>query len=71
MATEKEDKYLVSGGYLLNDFKTEDYNEALESFLKRVKHTKPLTGSIIQLYHYVTVGDLIIKVELMHRVVLI
>lgn len=71
MVTEKEDSYLVTGGYLIEDFKTEDYNEAMKAFLNRIRHTKPLTGSTIQIYHYVTFGDLIIKVEIMHRVVLI
>ncbi len=71
MVTEKEDLYLVTGGYEIDDFKTDDYSEALKVFLNRIKHTKPLTGSTIQIYHYVTFGDLIIKVEIMHRVVLI
>ena len=46
-----QDKYIVSGGYRVINTVTEDYESALNEFLNRIKHTKPLSGAIIEFEH--------------------
>lgn len=63
-------KFVVTGGAFTDTYVSENYGDALDNFLTRVRHTKPLSGCVIEFWHHVKVGDLIIDSHLEHRVVL-
>ena len=42
--------YWVTGGYLVEPYRTADYSDALDEYLRRIKLTKPFTDCVIEFY---------------------
>ena len=40
-------EYRVSGGYKIATYVTDDFTDALEEYLNRVRFTKPFSGAVI------------------------
>ena len=62
--------YKVFGGYLVDDFTTDSYGEALENFAKRVIGTKPETDARIGIVSAWHDDEGVIQTEVNHFVIL-
>ena len=68
--TEIKNKYLVSGGYRVEIFETDNYSDGLKEFLNRIKLTKPFTNETITFYTIAYIDDLWVAYKILHRVIL-
>lgn len=63
-------EYRVSGGYKIDSYVTDDFTDALEEFLNRVRFTKPFSNTIIIMTSYTIEDYKVTSEEIEHMVVL-
>lgn len=70
MTTKIEILYNVSGGAIIDPLLFDNLNDAYDEFFRRIKLTRPLSESVIMIQRIEQMDDLILQMELIHRVVL-
>lgn len=70
MTSRIEIVYHVSGGAFTEPSVFEDISDAYDDFFRRIKLTRPLSDSVIMIQRIEQLDDLILQMELIHRVVL-
>jgi hypothetical protein len=70
MTSRIEIVYHVSGGAMIEPTVCDNLNDAYDEFFRRIKLTRPLSESVIMIQRIEQMDDLIIQMELIHRVVL-
>lgn len=70
MTSKIEILYHVSGGTFTEPSVLEDISDAYDEFFRRIKLTRPLSESVIMIQRIEQLDDLILQMELIHRVVL-